>query len=447
MLDKAPAKLSFSFIYGIAFLSLLSYISLAYFTQRHETVQLFIFYFLLWGCFWALYKWANADNLSLLIAFSFVFRLALFFAVPNLSDDFYRFIWDGRLLSQGINPFSQLPSYYINNNLHIPGINAELYHLLNSPGYFTIYPPVCQFVFTLSAYIFPHSFLGSVMVMRLFILAAEAGSILIMFKLLKFYKLPAKNLLLYALNPLVIIELTGNLHFEAFMIFFSLAAIYFLTKKRWTISATMLGLAVASKLLPLIFLPLLIKRLGIKIFLGYCAIVFIVCLLLFLPLLSQELLLGLSQSIALYYQKFEFNGSIYYIMRQLGYWVFGFNTIQYLGLVMAMATFASIVAYASVEKVKTAALPESMLWVYFLYLIFATTIHPWYVVPCLAYCIFSRFRFPMAWAVVIFLTYAGYHQSGFEEVSWIIWAEYMVLFGFVVYELMKSGMKTSAHTG
>src|SRR5688572_20777215 len=76
-------------------------------------------------------------------------------------------------------------------------------------------------------------------------------------------------------------ELTGNLHFEAFMIFFTLVALYFLCQKRSPFSAVCLGLAVCSKLLPLIILPLLFKRLGFRNWLSYCLIVGSISLVLF----------------------------------------------------------------------------------------------------------------------------------------------------------------------
>ncbi len=64
-----------------------------------------------------------------------------------------------------------------------------------------------------------------------------------------------RGVLLYALNPLVIVELVGNIHYEGLTICFLLAGLYFYKKQKDLPSATFLGLAAGVKLLPLIFLP------------------------------------------------------------------------------------------------------------------------------------------------------------------------------------------------
>ncbi|MEQ9229236.1 MAG: hypothetical protein RIF46_01035, partial [Cyclobacteriaceae bacterium] len=81
----------------------------------------------------------------------------MLFATPSLSDDFYRFIWDGRLLAHGIHPFAELPGFYLDPSLNIPGIDQSLFDNLNSKEYFTIYPPFAQLIFLISVLIFPKS--------------------------------------------------------------------------------------------------------------------------------------------------------------------------------------------------------------------------------------------------------------------------------------------------
>ena len=196
---------------------------------------LFIFYF---------YSLKNIDfNWLIVIAV----RLVFLFSIPNLSDDFYRFIWDGSLTASGQNPFKLLPSELPQNHI---------YQHLNSKYYYSVYPPLLQVIFALGAFLGENNILVNVIVLRLIIIAAELVSIYLITKLLKYFNRPANQVLLYALNPLVITELSGNLHFEAVMLCFLLLSVWFLlnnTKSKYylILSAFFLACSVLIKLLPL----------------------------------------------------------------------------------------------------------------------------------------------------------------------------------------------------
>lgn len=426
--------------------SLFGYCFITYFTERHESIKLLTSYLFLFSFYLVLYlSIKKQSHLRFGLALAIVLRFSLLFALPNLSDDFYRFIWDGRMIINGINPFAQLPSFYAGNGFIPPGsYDAFLYTHLNSPGYFTIYPPVCQLVFTLGAFITPGSTLGSVTVMRLIILAAELGSIFLMLILLKAYHLSKKRVLLYALNPLVILELSGNLHFEALMIFFLLLSIYLLKNKKPVFSAISFALAIGTKLIPLIFLPLFISRLGLKKAIVYFLITGTTTILLFLPLLSRELIEGLSSSLSLYFHKFEFNAGIYYLVREIGFAAKGYNIIGTAGSAMALLTFTSIIIFSFWEGRKNFSWLKAFMWVLLLYLVFTTTLHPWYVIPLVAFSLFTNYRFPVLWTALVFFTYAGYSTEGFQEQLWIVIIEYIMVFGFILYEILIGPASTKA---
>ncbi|WP_051017783.1 hypothetical protein [Pontibacter sp. BAB1700] len=193
-------------------------------------------------------------------------------------------MWDGRLLLAGENPYLYLPAQFVGEEAPaIPGLTAELFLLLNSQHYFSVYPPVLQGVFWLAAALSPDSLTGSILVMRVIILAAETGSILLLLRLLRRMALPDRYVHIYALNPLVILELTGNLHMEALLIFFLLLFLYQLHYQRYFIAAVPFALAVGSKLLPLMFLPIVWRKLGLRRFISFSVVMTAVLLLLFLP--------------------------------------------------------------------------------------------------------------------------------------------------------------------
>ena len=416
-------------------ISTIAYILLGYFTPREQTIQLFALYTCLFACYMAVFYTSEEYQIKQYLVVSIGLRLLFLLAIPLLSDDIYRFIWDGRLLANGISPFAALPIDYLNNNHDIAGIDSSLFYLLNSPKYFTVYPPLSQFIFWLSALISPNDILGSIVVIRSLIILAELGSIVLITKLLKHYQLPQKNVLLYCLNPLVIIELTGNLHFEAFVILFSLLAVYLIIKNKKTVSGLSWALAIGFKLIPLIFLPLFIRRLSLKNQSILYFTIAITCVLLFLPLYDSALINGLSSSLTLYFQKFEFNASIYYLLRSLGYWFKGYNIIADLGPSLAIVTLISVVIYSLSSKQKRVALPEAMMWSLLIYLSFATTVHPWYITTLVVLSIFSKYRFSILWSSLIFLTYSGYSSTGYSEPTYLVILEYSFLAAYIGYEI------------
>ncbi|HRG77951.1 MAG TPA: hypothetical protein PL167_00005, partial [Cyclobacteriaceae bacterium] len=347
----------------------------------------------------------------------------------------------------GYHPFYELPSVYVQQG--ISGVDQELFSKLNSPEYFTIYPPVSQFVFWLSVKISPQSILGSVIGMRIILLLAEAGTVLIMYKLLKRLSLSLVNTLLYALNPLVIIELTGNLHFEGLVIFFVLLSVYLLLNNRWMTSALSIALAIGSKLVPLIFLPALFSRLGIRRSLTYGLVTMLTLSICFLPLFNLEVIRSMSESIGLYFNRFEFNASIYYLVREYGFWKYGYNIIQTVGwklgltasiLILLLSFRGGLNWGARIQQTSFSILITDWMWVLFIYFLFTTILHPWYITTLVALSVFTTFRFPVIWSGLIFLTYVGYTANSFQENLWLTAFEYVVVIGYLIFELKSKNL-------
>lgn len=429
------------------FISVLSYSLIAFLIHRWQTSYLLPTYGILFLIYLWIIKEAKPEQLSFWLTISVLFRLIFLFALPTLSDDFYRFIWDGRLWNSGFHPFAELPVAYLQQG--IEGIDQELFSKLNSPEYFTIYPPVSQFIFWLSVKVSPTSVLGSVIFMRLILLAGEVGVIVLMRRLLSQFSMPSTNTLLYALNPLVIIELTGNLHFEGLVLFFILFAVYALGNQKIVQSAAYIALATATKLVPIIFLPALLRAQGFKSALKYGFLVIVFSVLFFIPLLNQHVFQSMTTSVRLYFNKFEFNASLYYLVREYGFWKYGYNIIQTVGWKLGVATTMLIVLFtfrkgwaksSVISTDSTQFLLSDFLWILSIYFLFATTLHPWYITTLLALSVFTPYRFTLVWTGLIFLTYAGYNIDSFKENLWLIAFEYLAVIGYLIFELKRQGV-------
>lgn len=424
-MPEIKTKQSFAYIL-LAILILV----IGYYVEREQTIVLLSIFAVMVGAMIYILKTTDEKEVDLPYYWSMLMRLLLLFAIPALSDDVYRFIWDGRLITEFIDPYKQLPTEYLGQK--IDGITPDLFLKLNSPEYFSIYPPFNQIFFFLSALLSPNSEFWSIVILRLIIFSFEIGNVSLIRKLLRHYKLPEKYGLFYALNPMVILELTGNLHFEGIMIYFLLLALWYYEQNKLHWSAVFFGLSVATKFLPLIFLPLLIQRIGFKKTMLYGLIVAGVLVVSFLPLINTAHIWAIKDSLALYFQKFEFNGSIYYLARWYGFETEGHNIIAKSGKWMMIATFISIMLYSFLPTKKS--LPKKMVWVWTLYLLFATTVHPWYVIPLLALSVFTEKRFVFIWSILIFFTYANYMSGEYFEWLEIVVAEYVIIGLAAIYE-------------
>ena len=449
-------------------------IGLGYLVKQNEFNQIITFYTLFFVVYISTFRLVKKQSkIRFYLSIGIILRVLLLFSLPNLSDDIYRFIWDGRLLISGHHPFEFLPSYYIENGISIRGIEHELYEKLNSPEYFTIYPPTAQLIFAIACWIFPTSILGASIIMKLFLVVFEIGSILLIVRILQHLRLPSKNVLLYALNPLIIVEITGNLHFEGAMIFFFLLGVWVLIKapsiqsrvsskakktlkknqklpsqnvqlslQKWFQSSLFVALSVASKLLSLIFLPLFVKRLGWKKSIQYFFIIGVCLILFFMPFMSETFLNNFGDSLNLYFQKFEFNASVYYIARWIGFQYIGYNLISYIGPALALTAFLVILGFTFFEKeISWSSFFEKALFIICTYLFFTTTIHPWYLSLPIVLCLFTTYRFPILWSSLIFLTYINYSYQEYFENLWIVGLEYSLVLSYLIYEMV-SKLKT-----
>jgi hypothetical protein len=420
-------------------LSLSGYIWIGHGTVRSDFGQLLILFGLLSGLYLvALYRKVFDVGFPFIIGSAMLLRASLMFMTPNLTDDYFRFIWDGLLFSHGYNPYLILPSQFIHSSHAITGITNSLYAGLNSPDYYTVYPPVCQFIFGLSAKLAGGNILGNIIIARIVILLAEFGVIFLLHMLASKLTVSPNVVALYAFNPLVIIELTGNLHLEAVMLLFLVLAIYLLVMRKQLFAAVSFGLAVGVKLLPLIFLPLLIKRLGLTKSVIFCAIVGATLVVLFLPFYSLDLIPNFFSSLRLYFQTFEFNASLYYVIRCIGYQFAGYNIIATLGTALAIVAFITIVTIAVTEKTVTwLSLFQAMLMCLTAYFLLATTVHPWYITSLVLISMFTSYRYPIVWSVVIILSYAAYRTVPYSENLWLVAVEYIVVLSCMVYELFR----------
>ena len=489
----------------LTFVSVVLYFFFAYFLDRTEFSKLLFLWFSLFVTAYLLWK-NNKDNFPFLVAIAVLFRLVFLFAIPNLSQDFYRFIWDGRMILEGFNPYLSLPETFIEQRNFPVNQAIDLYKGMGemNGSHYTNYPPINQLCFLIAAIFANKSILGAAVVMRVIIILADVGIIYFGKKLLERLNLPIHNIFLYALNPFIIIEMTGNLHFEPVMLFFLIWSLYKLQQQKWIWAAILLACSVSVKLIPLLFLPLffqwfvkrnviasktkqsqdkdeitssqvprndktmsvraesrtkgLVNSLsnqrrqeskqkflwipafpGITKLFAFYTIVFTTIVILFLPFYSSTLIANYSNSVGLWFRNFEFNASFYYIAREIGYLFRGWNEIAIIGKIMPVLTilFLGIITFFR-KNTTIKELITALLFGLSFYYFTTTTMHPWYVATLVILSVFTKYRFPIIWSIVIIFSYQAYSNFPWQENLWFVCLEYVIVYGFLIWELFNS---------
>ena len=156
---------------------------------------------------------------------------------------------------------------------------------------------------------------------KLIIIVSDIGIYHYGRKILFFLNDNPRKIFLYFLNPLIIIELTGNLHFEGVMLCCFAIGLFLFLKDKWMLAADFIAVSISIKLLPLLLLPLFYQKLGFKKSIYFYSSVIGISAVTFVPFLTPKLYSNYTETIGLWFTNFEFNASIYYIVREIGYYV------------------------------------------------------------------------------------------------------------------------------
>ena len=209
--------------------------------------------------------------LILILVGTVVFRVVLLPATPSLSDDVYRYQWDGRVQRAHLNPYVAVPSspelaWLLNpDNPEPPGVDTP-----------TIYPPLSEFAYRMIETVPGYKRVSTILDL------ACVGMLLL---LLGAMKRPLHRVLAYAWNPAVLLSFAMSGHFDPLAIVTFLAALFFLVRNRPTLSIVAFALSFLSKFFPLLLLPALLKRVR----LAYAGIFAVLVFTFYLPFLGAGL--------------------------------------------------------------------------------------------------------------------------------------------------------------
>ncbi len=200
----------------------------------------------------AAYHLRSRRSVALILAIGIVARLILLPTSPSLSTDAYRYVWDARVASAGIDPYAYPPAAP-----ELAGLrDANIYPNLNHPTWQTVYPPPAQAFFRAVYWIAP----DSVATMKLALGIAELLALAALVLLLRTLDLPLGRLTIYAWNPLLLVEVWGSGHLDALVLATVTVAALASARRRDDVAAVLLGLGTLVKLYPAVLYLLLPRR-------------------------------------------------------------------------------------------------------------------------------------------------------------------------------------------
>jgi hypothetical protein len=196
-------------------------------------------------------------GLAAILGAAVLLRLMVLAFPPFLSNDMYRYIWDGWVQMAGINPYRYVPDdshlAFLRDAVVFPNINrADYAH--------TIYPPAAQIFFAATDAATKALHLPPVFGMKLAMVGFEAAGIQAMLLLLDRAGLPRQRILIYAWNPLPIWEFAGNAHVDAIAVCCIALALLAACAGASGRAAAALAVATLTKFLPVVLLPAIWRR-------------------------------------------------------------------------------------------------------------------------------------------------------------------------------------------
>jgi len=370
-----------------------------------------------------------------IIIFALMFRITLLPATP--SDDIYRYLWEGKLQLNGINPYSHPPE-----SSSLEYLRDGFFSDINHKHLSTIYPPLTLMVFAIADYV-SHTIISMKSVFLIF-------DILSIFILLRFLRVMGKdplNVLTYAWSPLILISFAARGHCDSLQIFLVILALYLCAMRKNLRTVVSIGLAAMSKFIFIIIAPFLIPGKKLRYVIVLCSVIAV----LYLPYMSAGK--GLFSTLLHFGTQYHFNDSAHFLIfclcigsplasKIITALIFGavllFLYKKYLHFLITdnnrnkgnveMNNFVLNYAFVAIGT----------------FLVLTPTLHPWYLTWIVPFLCFNKNR---AWLVLTGTVICYYFMSHelfskmiwyndewvWKEVHWLKLPEYLPFYILLVY--------------
>jgi len=354
-------------------------------------------------------------------------RLAFLPLLPGLTDDAFRYLWDGWLQWEGINPYKFVPS-----DVQLAAFrDSALYEKMNSPEYYSIYPPLTQVFFALGASVYDGHWVPSYYVLKTIFVTVEFGGVLLLARLAT-----ARTVLLYAWNPLVLVETAGQGHTEALVLPFLFGALWAVRRQKGGLASLAVAGAGLVKLYPFALGPYLLRRFGWRAVWPGALLVVAVSL----PYAAPYVLPHIKASVDLFAELFEFNAGPYYFVKHVLWTQTGADWSKTIGPVFRGIFLVSLPVLYALDAWRDWSFRRACLLLLGALLVCSTTVHPWYLLPVIGLGVLgTRPSWHWHWLGLCSIgTYLFYIDGPYWPWIWVGWGGAgLIVIGQVFFQRLR----------
>jgi hypothetical protein len=434
--------------YLLAFLSVFYYVFLLLFNKIDRTNQEIVFWiFLLQILFilsYLLVKSCKNNYSNLIIWLGLFFGILMSFTQISLSDDIFRYLFNGHLIKNNFNPYLYSP-----DSLNMQEIidSFPFFDKINNASISDPYPPFMLFITYLITLITGNNLILWKLVTTSIVLLLS----LFIRKFLVLYDKNPNNVILWAWNPLIILEFSHNGHNDIFALVFLILAIYLLVNKKLVtkqakfFSGLFWVISIGLKFFPIIILIFFVKKLRIEGFIG-----------LLLGFIGNFLVISFIGSystagISLFLNYWRFNGGLYEIVNFTV--LFLMNDVFSLGIEIASLRSSTRLVFAFVVIIFSLVLVfyyfkndrnnneirmfQYSGYIFLLLFLFTPILNPWYLTWILPIYVFMANKpWKMSYFVLSLTVLFSYYFFSCQcDNIIILLIEYIPVYLVVIYEL------------
>ncbi|UCH82824.1 MAG: hypothetical protein JSW50_10125 [Candidatus Latescibacterota bacterium] len=347
-------------------------------------------------------------------------RLVFLVQTPSLSTDIYRYLWEGRVIAAGHNPFAiapQAPELEPLRDKNFEGVSHK--HMQ------TIYPPLSQALFFLGAVVHP-----SLTTLKAIFVIFDLATLAIIILLLRAKRRQLAMCAVYAWSPLVILEISHSGHLDSVGIFFLVLAVYLFEKRRAFAVTSALALSFLAKFFAILLTPFFLFK---KRHVTWLVPFVLIAVIGFLPFAGAGD--KLFSSLGTYSRHWEFNSALFSLATRI------FGHPHWIRILF----FGAVVVYSVVQGYRRSSFIEYVRRVIALALLLAPTFYPWYLCWLIPFLVFSPKR---SWmylsgaAVLSYWVWVRFENTGIWDPGPVVMAvEWVPFFTLLAVEMVQSRVR------